>query len=143
VKLDYLNKGLELMRSLVSASPQNRGQKSFLAVMLAVRGTVLIKAKQPLAAIEDLEGARSTYELLSGPDDLHTDAAAGDVKLGEAASAAFQDDAASRYFQRALKIVDPLIAAQDADLDALYAAADAYSGMGDLSLKKLAVTARH
>jgi hypothetical protein len=57
VKLDYLNKGLELMRSLVSASPQNREQKSILAAMLAVRGTVLIKAKQPLAAIEDLEGA--------------------------------------------------------------------------------------
>jgi hypothetical protein len=56
--------------------------------------------------------------------------------LGEAASAAFQDDAASRYFQRALKIVDPLIAVQDADLDALYAAADGYSGMGDLSLKE-------
>jgi tetratricopeptide (TPR) repeat protein len=134
--LEYLNKGLEIMRSLVSASPQNRGQKSILAAMLAVRGTVLLKAKQPQPAIQDLEDARSTYELLAGPDDLHTDSAACDVKLGQASAAAFRTDAASSYFQRALRIAEPLIAMGDPDLDALYSAADAYSGMGDLSLKE-------
>jgi serine/threonine protein kinase len=134
--LDYVNKGVEIMRGLVASAPQNRKQQSILAAMLAAQGTVLIAVKQPGRAMDPLGEARSTYESLSRVADPHTEAAACDVKLGEAAAEAGQNQTAASYFRRALGIVEPLIGGPDPDLDALYAAADAYSGMGDLSLRE-------
>lgn len=58
------------------------------------------------------------------------------MKLGEATTLAGRDPAAADYFHRALTIVEPLISNADADLDPLYVAADAYSGLGELSMKK-------
>ncbi|MBI3478011.1 MAG: serine/threonine protein kinase [Acidobacteria bacterium] len=136
--LDDSSKGLEIMRSLVAASPQNSAQRSIFAAMLAARGTILIRAKRSDAAIAELDHARSIYESLYEPGDPHTDSAACDVKLGEAATLAGRDPAAAEYFRRALTIVEPLLSHADgeADLDALYVAADAYSGMGDLRMKE-------
>jgi hypothetical protein len=56
--------------------------------------------------------------------------------LGEATAAGGNDQKAATHFQQALTVVEPLIKAPEADLDALYVAADAYSGLGDLSAKK-------
>ncbi len=136
--LEYSSKGMEMMRSLVAAAPQNAVQKSILAGVLAARGTILIGAGKPEAAILELESARSIYESLhgAGSEEQRTDVAACDVKLGQAATRAGQPAAAAGYFDQALAIVKPLIANESADLDALYAAADAYSGLGDLSSKQ-------
>jgi len=65
--------------------------------------------------------------------------AASDVKLGEAMAKAGHDQDAANDFRQALTIVEPMISNQAANLDALYAAADAYSGLGDLGAK----SARH
>jgi tetratricopeptide (TPR) repeat protein len=134
--LDDSSKGLEIMRSLVAATPQNSAQRSIFAAMLAARGTILTEANRPDAAIAELDHARTVYESLYEPGDPHTDSAACDVKLGEAATLAGRDPAAADYFHRALTIVEPFISNAGADLDALYTAADAYSGLGELSMKK-------
>ena len=134
--LEYSSKGLEIMRSLVAATPQNAVQRPIFAAMLAARGTILTEANRPDAAIAELDHARTVYESLYEPGDPHTDSAACDVKLGEAATLAGRDPAAADYFHRALTIVEPLISNAGADLDALYVAADAYSGLGELSMKK-------
>jgi len=62
--------------------------------------------------------------------------AACEVKLGEAATHAGDNAVAASYFGRALTIVKPLVAKETPDLDALCVAADAYSGLGDLSRKE-------
>jgi tetratricopeptide (TPR) repeat protein len=95
-------------------------------------------AGRPDDAISQLDSARSIYELLvkAGSEDQQTNIAACDVKLGEAATHAGHDAAAAGYFGQALTIVKPLVANEPADLDALYAAADAYFGLGELSRKK-------
>lgn len=136
--LEYSSRGLEIMRSLVASAPQNAVQKNILAAMFAARGTVLIGAGKPEAAISELESSRSIYESLekAGSADQRTNVAACNVKLGEAATRAGHDAAAAVYFGQALKIVKPLVANGPADLDALYAAADAYFGLGELSRKK-------
>jgi eukaryotic-like serine/threonine-protein kinase len=134
--LDDSSKGLEIMRSLVAATPQNSAQRSIFGAMLAARGTILMEANRPDAAIAELDHARTVYESLYEPGDPHTDSAACDVKLGEAATLAGREPAAADYFHRALTIVEPFISNADADLDALYVAADAYSGLGELSMKK-------
>jgi tetratricopeptide (TPR) repeat protein len=136
--LDYSGRGLEIMQGLVAAAPQNAAQKNILAAMLAARGTILMGAGKPDDAISQLDSARSIYELLvkAGSEDQQTNLAACDVKLGEAATQAGNHAAAAGYFGQALTIVKPLVANEPADLDALYAAADAYFGLGELSRKK-------
>ena len=136
--LDFSNKGLEIMRPLVSSAPQKGYLRRVYADMLATHGTVLLAAKQNAAAISEFEKARSAYQSLSEPNTLehHANIAACDVKLGEASIAAGQDRIAETYFRRALDIANSLTAGAIPDLDGLYAAADAYAGLGSLSVRK-------
>ncbi len=136
--LDYSGKGVEIMRALVAAAPQNTRQQGKLAAILAARGTILISAKKSDAALTEFESARSIYESLykAGAADQRANVAACDVKLGEAAAQAGRDQAAAERFHQALTIVETLIATEPPDLDALYTAADAYSGLGEISTKR-------
>jgi len=56
--------------------------------------------------------------------------------LGQASIKTGRDQKAEDYFRNALKLVEPLVSTQPADLDALYAAADAYSGLGELAKRR-------
>lgn len=136
--LDYSGKGLEMMRSLVASAPQNTRQQGVLVAMLAARGTILMSARKFDAAIVAFENARKTEESLykAGATDKLSTVAACDVKMGQAAAQAGHEQAAAEYFHQALNIAGPLTSSEFADLDALYAAADAYSGLGDLSVRK-------
>src|SRR5262249_27073934 len=120
--LNHAGKGLEIMRGLVASAPQNAVQKRILAEMLVARGTILIHAGKPNAAISELESARALYLSLSkaGSKDLATSVAACDVKLGEAASQAGHDAEAVANFARALMIVKPLVTNDSLDIEALY-----------------------
>jgi serine/threonine protein kinase len=138
IALDDSAKALDLMRPLLSAATPNAFQRTIFAAMLAAQGTILTVARRPEAAITELEHARAIYESLqkAGSMDNHANVAACDVKSGEAAVMAGRDQLAQSYFQRALTLVEPLLAAEPPDLDALYVAADAYSGLGSLSERK-------
>jgi tetratricopeptide (TPR) repeat protein len=104
--------------------------------MLIYRGTILTEAKQPEAARAAIEQGRAIYEgLFKAGNMSHVNAAAAGVKLGEALTAGGKDREAEEEFRQALAIVEPMISGGDAELDALYAAADAYSGLGDLGAR--------
>ena len=138
--LDYSNRGLEIIQSLASSGPRNAFQQYVFAAILSARGTILTAANQPVTAITELEHGRAIYEsLYKAGNTNHANIAAADVKLGEAAAKAGRDQDAADCFHQALTIVEPLISSAPADLDAKYAAADAYSGLGDLSM----TAARH
>jgi len=136
--LDYSDKGLEIMRNLVAATPQNARQQGILAAILAGRGTILMSAKKSDDAIAIFESARTIVESLykAGATDKLSTVASCDVKMGQVAAQAGHQQAAAEYFHRALTIAEPLMSSATADLDALYAAADAYSGLGELSMRK-------
>ncbi len=133
--LDYSNRGLEIMRPLVSSAPENSFRHGIFAAMLVLRGTVLIAANRADAAIREIEQGASIYEsLYKAGATNHVNVAASDVKLGEAAAKAKHGQKAANSFHEALAIVEPLIATGPTNLDGLYAAADAYSGLGELSM---------
>jgi len=136
--LDFSSKGLELMRQLISSTPEQGYLRRTYADMVAARGSILLAAKQNAAAINEFENARSIYVSLFKPNSAayHASSAACDVKLGEVSIAAGQDRTAETYFHRALDTVSPLIANDPPDIDALYAAADAYAGLGTVSVRK-------
>jgi len=135
--VEYSGTAVEIMRALVAASPKNTRQKNKFAATLVVHGTNLKSAKEFVRAAEALESARSIYESLfkAGAVDSWVEVGACDVKLGENAALAGKDQAAVAYFRSALSIMEPLIAKNPPNLDALYGAADAYSGLGDLGIR--------
>jgi tetratricopeptide (TPR) repeat protein len=134
--LDYSNRGLQIMGPLASSGPRNAFQQIVLAAMLIGRGTILAAAHQPEAAKKEIEHGRAVYESLYKAGNVsQVYVAASDVKLGETVAATGHDQDAADYFHQALTVLEPLIAAAPPDLDALYAAADAYSGLGALSAK--------
>ena len=135
--LDCSNRGVEIMRGLVSSAPDNSFRHSIFATMLVIRGTVLTIANQPDAAIREIEQGASIYEsLYKAGSTNHVNVAASYVKLAEAAARGRHSQKAANYFHQALTIVESLIPAAPADLDALYAAADAYSGLGELAMNE-------
>jgi len=134
--LEYSNRGLAIMRTLVSSASENAFQQGIYAAMLVIHGTILATANRAELAIPEMEHGRSIYEArFKAGASSHVNVAAANVKLGEAAAKAGHDQKASSYFREALSIAEPMIASEPADLDALYAAADAYSGLGELSMK--------
>jgi serine/threonine protein kinase len=136
--LEYSNKSVDIMRMLVASESQKAYQQGKFAGTLVTRGTILISANRPEAAIADFESARSLYESrnMEGTTYKRTNVAACDVKIGEASARTQNEQAAADSYQRALMIVEPLISTENSDLDALYVAADAYSGLGDISMRK-------
>ena len=136
--VDDSTKGVEIMRILVASATPKAFQRIVFAAILAVHGTILTAAGETDAAITDLESARSIYESFYkiGSMENHANVAACDVKLGEAAAKAGRDQQAQSYFHEALTLAEPLIATEAPDLDALYAAADAYSELGALSVRR-------
>jgi tetratricopeptide (TPR) repeat protein len=136
VALDYSDRALEIMRPLASSAAQTAFQQYVFAAMLIGRGTILTAANRPEAAITEIEHGRSIYDtLFKAGAGNEVNVAASNVKLGEAAAKAAHDQEAANYFHQAVAMTEPMIATEPADLDALYAAADAYSELGDLSTK--------
>lgn len=104
--------------------------------MPVARGTTLTAANKPDAALTQMEDARAIHQSLHDAGSIgQANVAACDAKMREAMAKARRDQSVAEYFQRALKIEERLIASQPTDLDALYAAADAYSGLGDISAR--------
>jgi tetratricopeptide (TPR) repeat protein len=136
--LEYSNKSVDIMRTLVASAPQKAYQQGKFAGTLVTRGTILVSANRPEAAIADFERASSIYESrnMEGATYKRTNVAACDVKRGEAAVRMQNDQAAADSYHQALMIVEPLISTENADLNDLYVAADAYSGLGDISKRK-------
>jgi len=136
--LDYSARAAEIIQALVASAPPSAFQRKVHAAIAGVRGTVLIRARQPEAAASELHKARGVYEMLykAGTLDSRSSVASCNVKLGEAAAQLGRESQAADYFHQALAIVEPLTAASAPDLDALYASADAYFGLGELSRKK-------
>ena len=130
-------KGLDIMQDLAGSASENAFQKGILAAMHVVRGTILTAADQPEAAISLIERGRSLYKVLADAGATSVaNLGACEVKLGEAALKAKSYSKASEHFHAALAIVEPLISREPADLDGLYTAADAFSGLGDVSSAK-------
>jgi eukaryotic-like serine/threonine-protein kinase len=130
-------KGLDIMQDLAGSASENAFQKGILAAMHVVRGTILTAANQPEAAIPLIERGRSLYKVLADAGATSVaNLGACEVKLGEAALKARSYAQASEHFQAALAIVQPLISREPADLDGLYTAADAFSGLGEVNSAK-------
>lgn len=139
IALDYSAKAVEIMRKLVLLAPENKGQRHYFAATVEADGTVLMFAREPKAAFDKFQEARGIYQSLGSSYGGVFDAASASAcreKMAEAAASSGETEKASDYFHQALVEVEPLLSAQPPTLMALYIAADAYSGLGDLSANR-------
>ncbi len=133
--MEYSNRGLETIREIAASAPDKSYEQRKLAEALVIRGMVLTAANQPQAAIAEIEHARSIYQSMYQGSDAQVKVAAADVKLAAAEARAGHDRAAVDHFQEALDLVQSMISKEPHGLDALYFAADAYSGLAEIRLR--------
>lgn len=138
--LEDSNKGQEIMRTLASAAPENKSLRHSFAAVVVAGGTVFMRAHHPDAALGKFQEARAIYKSLfdAGFNSAFHGACTAECseKMGEASALTGNAQAAADYFHQALLIAERLISANGGDVDALYVAADSYSGLGDLSFNK-------
>lgn len=138
---EYIENGLKIMKSLVTAAPENRQERGYLAKMVQIKGSIFLKLDKPEAAMKEFAAALSLYESLykADPDGAKgtlVDAADCRKRMGEAASRLGNQNLAAEYFRQVLSFVEPVISTQKPDPAVRYLAADSYSGLGDLELRK-------
>ncbi len=136
---DYVEKSDQIMRQLVASAPENKQQRGISAAILLDNGITLGNSGRLDAALKHLEEARASFESLRKTDSEHgtsIEALTCTEKMGEAASRAGNSKLAADYFHQVLKEVEPQLAEQSADANVPYLAADSYSGLGDLALRK-------
>jgi tetratricopeptide (TPR) repeat protein len=137
--LDFTQKSLDLMRGVVASAPENRRQRGTFTAILVAGASIFLRLDKPDDALKEFDEARSVFESLHGTDPSvgpSLQAVACREKMGEAAARIGNTKLAAEYFHQALAAGEPLLSAQEPDLAALYTAADAYSGLGDLQLRE-------
>lgn len=101
-----------------------------------------MRARKPEAAFAEFQEAHGIYQSLRDANvgyAFHAACTAESTgKMAEASARAGNAQAARDYFQKALAFAEPLISAGSSDSNVLYVAADAYSGLGDIALKRAA-----
>jgi len=133
--MEYSKRGSEIVRGLAASAPDKSYEQRKLAESLVIRGIVLTAARQPGSAITEIQHARSIYMRMYSGNEARVKVAAADVKLAEAETKAGHAPAATEHFQEALEMLRPMISKEPPSLDALYFAADAYSGLGGIRWK--------
>jgi tetratricopeptide (TPR) repeat protein len=136
----YVEKSDQIMRTLVASAPENKRQRGVFAAILVDNGITLGNSGKLDEALKHLEEARASFESLrktDSPDHRSSIQALTCMeKMGEAASRAENSKLAADYFHQVLKEVEPELAKQNADASEPCLAADSYSGLGDLELRK-------
>jgi tetratricopeptide (TPR) repeat protein len=138
--LDYIGKSDQIMRALVASAPENKQQQGYFAAIVSTNGVTFGNLGKLDAALKDLNEARASFESLQKTDShghgIPIRALSCTEKMGEAASRAGNSKLAADYFHQVLNEVEPELAKQNADASVPYLAADSYSGLGDLELRK-------
>ena len=136
IAIEDWGRGAAIMRELVSLDPGNARQRHKLAEIIGAGGSIFMRARQPQTALRYFREARDIYRSLAHePTDDREVIANSSEKMGAAATLAGDVKSAQAYFEEALSAIEPLPSGRDANVMALYTAADAYSGLGDLSFQ--------
>jgi hypothetical protein len=134
-----LKTGQAIVRALMKADTQNVPNRGVLADTLSFTGQVLLLVRKPKDALGQFDEARALYEPPSKVDSQVTvssiPAAICLVKMGEAAGQMGKPVLAETYFRRSLGCVEPRLAPSK-DRDALFTAAAAYAGLGNMEARR-------
>ena len=132
-----MDKGLQLMKGVVEASPQNLPQQIILAAVYEVRGSNRMRWREFEPAQKEYEECVAVLEKLNsspatnGSLPMEIDCKA---KTGIAAMHARDVKKARAEFEQALDLAQPMLAAHDPDTTLLFAAADSCAALGKIEM---------
>jgi hypothetical protein len=130
------------LRSLmpIPRPPRTSSCRGSFANLVATNGTTLMNLGKMESALRAFDEARATFESLGKKGSPHAGVPIGSLscteKMGEAASRGGNAKLTAEYFYEVLKEVEPELTKPNADANIPYLAADSYSGLGDLELRK-------
>ena len=139
--LEDTRAGLEWMRKSLAADPNNQQMKGLMAIADVAGAFNLLAIDQPAAAMANLNAGCAIYQSFyhSRPDSpgALVKVVLCDAKKGDAARIAGAAQKAREYYQLAVRESQSVNSQLD-DKRRWFAAADAYSGLGDLARRSSA-----
>lgn len=128
-----LQQALSAYEEVLVRNPADQQAPHYIGTSEIWMGEALARAAKPQAALQHYQKAIASLDRLGDDPDLRSEAATGRVRLGLTFAKLGRTEEATAAYRKALEIAEPLAAAKPPNTRALYAAADAYFGMGELS----------
>ncbi len=138
--LATMQTGIDLLEKEVKQNPGESILRRYSGVTLLLRGQVLFKSGNSDGALSDFKRTAAIQEGLVSANASDTDAqvalAAANAKIADVLAMRGENTSAIGVYQKSLSVVEPLAHSAHPLLQAQYAAADAYRGLGAVLQKQ-------
>jgi len=143
-----LRRAIQIFENVLVHNPADLQAPHFMGIAEICLGEALAKTGKTQAALESYQKGIARLSRPGNDDpDNRSDAATGQVRLGKALTSLGRMQEAATSYRKALAIAEPLAAAKPPNTLALYAVAEAYFAMGEVSrmvaAKSSAASARY
>ena len=137
-----LDRAMRMFEEILKGNPSYTDLSYVLGQTQIWKGEALAKAGNARGALDSYRKGLANLEVVSKGSPTpksRSDVATALTKIGQALLKTGSGDEAATSFHKALESAEPLVAAKSPNILALYAAADAYSGLGDVASGRAAV----
>jgi serine/threonine protein kinase len=129
-----LRKAIQLYEEVLARNRIDQQAPHYIGISEIWLGESLAKRGKTEAALEMYQKGIANLDAPADEDpEMRSEAAIGNIRLGKALASLGRTGEAAAVYRKALAIAEPLAAAKPPSTQALYASADAYFGMGELS----------
>jgi serine/threonine protein kinase len=129
-----LRRAIQIFENVLVHNPADLQAPHFMGIAEICLGEALAKTGKTQAALESYQKGIARLSRPGNDDpDNRSDAATGQVRLGKALTSLGRMQEAATSYRKALAIAEPLAAGKPPNTLALYAIADAYFAMGEVS----------
>ena len=138
--LAMLQKAIDILEKETARDPKMSFARRLLGLFSLFHGQVLFKSGKLDGALSDFRRTSAIYEAIasanSNDTDARTELAAANSKIADVLVRHGESSTAARMYQNSLAVVEPFSHAARPLLQAQYAAADAYRGLGSALQKE-------
>ena len=129
-----LHRAIQILEEVLAKNPADQQAPRYIGISEICVAEAEAATGKVQAALESYRKAIVRLDSLGqGDPDIQSEAATAYVRLGRTLAKLGRRDEASASYRKALAIAEPLASAKPPSTPALYAIADAYFGMGELS----------
>ena len=129
-----LRHGIQVFEEVLAKNPADQQAPHYIGISEICVAEAEAATGKEQAALESYRKSIARLDSLGqGDPDIQSEAATGYVRLGRTLAKLGRRDEASASYRKALAIAEPLASAKPPNTPSLYAIADAYFGMGELS----------
>jgi tetratricopeptide (TPR) repeat protein len=128
-----LRKAIQLYQEILAHNRTDQQAPHYIGTSEIWLGEGLAKGGNLQAAVDSYQKAIANLDAPNDDPDMRAEAAIAHTRLGQALARLGRTEEATAAYRKALAIAEPLAKAKPPNTQALYAIADAYFDMGELS----------